>query len=52
MYTFNEFYKCIMYMTAQGGVSQDFLHIRAYNIMHTLTYTSDLTLSHPEVSFL
>ena len=47
MYTFNEFYKCITYMTAQGGVRQDFLHVRAYNIMHTLTYTSDFKFVTP-----
>ena len=47
MYTFNEFYKCITYITAQGGVHQDFLHVRAYNIMHTLTYTSDFNCVHP-----
>ena len=49
MYTFNEFYKCITYMTAQGGVRQDFLHVQAYNIMHMLTYIVILTLSHPEL---
>ena len=46
MYTFNEFYKCIT-LTAQGGVRQDFLHVRAYNIMHTLTYTSDFNFVTP-----
>ena len=34
-------------MTAQGGVRQDFLHIRAYTIMHTLTYTSDFNFVTP-----
>ena len=34
-------------MTAQGGVRQDFLHVRAYNIMHTLTYTSDFNFVTP-----
>ena len=34
-------------MTAQGGVRQDFLHGRAYNIMHTLTYTSDFNFVTP-----
>ena len=39
-----------MYMTAQGGVRQDFLHVRAYNIMHTLTYTSDFNFVTPCVT--
>ena len=47
MYKFNDFYKCITYMTAQGGVRQDFLHVQAYNIMHTLTYTSDFNFVTP-----
>ena len=34
-------------MTAQGGVRQDFLHVRAYTIMHTLTYTSDFNFVTP-----
>ena len=34
-------------MTAQGVVRQDFLHVRAYNIMHTLTYTSDFNFVTP-----
>ena len=34
-------------MTAQGGVRQDFLHVRAYNIMHMLTYTSDFNFVTP-----
>ena len=37
-------------MTAQGGVRQDFLHVRAYNIMHTLTYTSDINFVTPCLS--
>ena len=52
MYTFNEFYKCITYMTAQGGVRQDFLHVRAYTIMHTLTYTSDFNFVTPCICLL
>ena len=34
-------------MTAPGGVRQDFLHVRADNIMHTLTYTSDFNFVTP-----
>ena len=34
-------------MTAQGGVRQDFLHVQAYTIMHTLTYTSDFNFVTP-----
>ena len=38
-------------MTAQDGVRQDFLHVRAYNIMHTLTYTSDFNFVTPCSSY-
>ena len=41
-----------MYMTAQGGVRQDFLHVRAYNIMYTLTYTSDFNFVTPWICVL
>ena len=34
-------------MTAQGGVRQDILHVQAYTIMHTLTYTSDFNFVTP-----
>ena len=36
-------------MTAQGGVR--FLHVRAYNIMHTLTYASDFNFVTPCVIY-
>ena len=34
-------------MTAQGGVRQYILHVRAYNIRHRLTYTSDFNFVTP-----